>query len=241
MKTRILSILIAFLLIVAFTGCPQPKPKQPAGGTADVQGVYLNSSSLEIEQGTTYTLAATVTPNDAKNKNVTWLSSDTTVVSVNNGVLTAVAESKTDANGDVIPVTITAKTAEGNFIAECSVIVYAELDIVGLAAPLWYDATVPTRVPVDGNGNTNVGWKDYNNTWDGSAIGSLGTEKTKKGGKGKTKNAGTITKEVYDAEYATRDQILNRSFNKTTGVYEADAAEKTWDLTALKAEFGIRD
>ena len=110
-----------------------------------------------------------------------------------------------------------------------------------MAAPLWYDATVPTRVPVDSQGNTHVGWKDYNNTWDGSAIGSLGTEKTKKGGKGKTKNAGTFSEEVYNAEYKTRDQILNRSYNKTTGAYENDAAEKTWDLTALKAEFGITD
>ncbi len=240
MKTRIISILIAFLLIVAFTGCPQPKPKQPAGGTADVQGVYLNATSLEIEQGTTYKLVATVTPSDAKNKNVTWLSSDTTVVTVANGVLTAVAENKTDSSGEIVPVTITAKTAEGNFVAECLVTVYGALDVVGLAAPLWYDATVPTRVPPV-NGNTHVGWKDYNNTWDGSAIGSLGTEKTKKGGKGKSKNAGTITKEVYDAEYATRDQILNRSYNKTSGEYENDAAEKTWDLTALKAEFGIKD
>lgn len=108
-----------------------------------------------------------------------------------------------------------------------------------LNAQLWYHATVPTSEAKDSEGNMNIGWKDYNVYWKGELVGSLGTETTQKGGKSKSKYAGTITESVYQAEYSNRDQILNRVYNKSTGKYEAD--DDIWDLTSLKAEFGITE
>ena len=57
-----------------------------------VTGVSLNKSETSIEAGSTETLTATISPADATNKNVTWESDDKDVATVENGVVTAVAE-----------------------------------------------------------------------------------------------------------------------------------------------------
>ncbi|MBQ2442824.1 MAG: Ig domain-containing protein, partial [Ruminococcus sp.] len=85
----------------------------PVGPVA-VTGVTLNQTSAEIEVGKTLTLVATVMPADADNKNVTWESSNATVATVANGVVTAVA---------VGAATITVKTVDGNYTATCVITV----------------------------------------------------------------------------------------------------------------------
>lgn len=57
-----------------------------------VTGVTLNKSSTSLTVGSTETLAATVAPANATNKTVTWTSSDESIATVENGVVTAVAE-----------------------------------------------------------------------------------------------------------------------------------------------------
>ena len=58
----------------------------------DVTGVDLNKTTANIPYGGTETLTATVAPDGATDKTVTWSSSDTTVATVDeNGVVTAVA------------------------------------------------------------------------------------------------------------------------------------------------------
>ena len=58
--------------------------------TVDVTGVSLNKTTTTLTVGDTETLTATVSPDDASDKFVTWLSSDTDVATVENGVVTAV-------------------------------------------------------------------------------------------------------------------------------------------------------
>jgi uncharacterized protein YjdB len=80
-----------------------------------VTNVSLNKSSTSIEVGRTETLTATVQPSDAENKAVTWSSSDETVATVEDGVVTAVA---------VGTATITASSTDGsNKSAACTVTV----------------------------------------------------------------------------------------------------------------------
>ena len=81
--------------------------------------VTLNTSEVTLGGvGSTYKLTATVAPEDAENKNVTWESSDPNVVTVSaDGTLTAVAM------GDA---TVTVKTADGGYTAACTVKVRAD-------------------------------------------------------------------------------------------------------------------
>ena len=51
--------------------------------------VTLNKSNLEMEVGGTVSLSATVKPDNATDKSVTWSTSDSEVATVNNGVVTA--------------------------------------------------------------------------------------------------------------------------------------------------------
>ncbi len=90
-------------------------PTSGGDDTVAVTGVSLDKTSLSLTSaGQTATLTATVAPSNATNKTVTWSSSDNAVATVNNGVVTAVA------NGTA---TITAKTADGNKTATCTVTV----------------------------------------------------------------------------------------------------------------------
>ena len=81
-----------------------------------VEAVSLDKTSAILEIGATETLTATVTPTNATNKAVTWTSSDSTVASVNNGIITA------KSAGTAV---ITATTADGGYTAECTVTVIA--------------------------------------------------------------------------------------------------------------------
>ena len=83
-----------------------------------VSGVSLNKDSTSLTVGDTETLTATITPDNATNKNVTWSSDTPSVASVNNGVVTAVAPGTA---------TITVTTADGGFTATCAVTVRPDI------------------------------------------------------------------------------------------------------------------
>ncbi len=87
--------------------------------TTPVTGVSLNKETLVLELEDTDTLIATVEPSDATNKSVTWASSDESVATVSDGVVSAVAE------GDA---TITVTTVDGDFTATCDVSVIIKSD-----------------------------------------------------------------------------------------------------------------
>ena len=75
-----------------------------------VTGITLNESNINLTVGQNSTLTATVTPNNATDKTVTWTSSDESVATVDNGVVVAVGSGN---------VTITATS--GTQYANCSV------------------------------------------------------------------------------------------------------------------------
>ena len=76
--------------------------------TIAATGVTLNASSGELTIGGEVTLVATVLPETASNKAVTWSSSKPAVASVDNGVVKALTEGNA---------TITATTVDGGFTA----------------------------------------------------------------------------------------------------------------------------
>ncbi len=80
----------------------------------NVVGINLNKTQINIEEGTTETLIATIEPTNATNKNVTWTSSNEEVATVNGGIVTA------KKPGTAI---ITATTEDGLKTTNCTVIV----------------------------------------------------------------------------------------------------------------------
>jgi uncharacterized protein YjdB len=80
-----------------------------------VAGVSLNKTAAELIVGKTLQLTATISPDDATNKNVIWESNNESVATVSSeGLITAVSEGSA---------TITVKTEDGNFTATCMIIV----------------------------------------------------------------------------------------------------------------------
>ena len=90
--------------------------KKGTGETISVTEVTLDKSALSLEVGQTGTLTATVSPENATNKNVTWSTSDSSIATVSNGTVTAVAAGTA---------TITVTTVDGEKTATCAVTVSA--------------------------------------------------------------------------------------------------------------------
>lgn len=86
-----------------------------------VTSVSLDQSSLELSVGDTHEFVATVLPENATNKEVIWSSSDESVLTVSDGVITAIKEGKT---------TVTVKSKDGFKSSSCEVTVNKEPSII---------------------------------------------------------------------------------------------------------------
>lgn len=94
-----------------------------------VTGISLDQTELKLNAGASATLNATVAPEEATNRIVTWSTSDENVAKVDgNGVVTAGSQAGT--------ATITATTSDMGFEATCTVVVSAETneDVDGVKA-----------------------------------------------------------------------------------------------------------
>ena len=111
--------------------------------TVHVTGVTLDKSTDSVEVGSTTTLTPTVAPSNASDTSVSWSSSNTSVATVNNGVVTGVSTGSA---------TITVTTTDGSFTDTCTVTV----------TPATYYDYVQTDTLEDGeeyllaNGNTGT-------------------------------------------------------------------------------------
>ena len=88
--------------------------KIPRLGAVKVDAIELSESEKKLNVGKSFTITATVKPEDAFNRTVTWSSSDPSIATVDeNGTVTAIAKGEA---------TITAESADG-VTAECKVTV----------------------------------------------------------------------------------------------------------------------
>ena len=140
--SRSLSLLLAIVLAVSLA--------LPAAATnVDVTGVTLDKTSLTLAPKDSYTLKATVTPDNATNQNVTWKTNKDKVATVSSkGVVTAVGEGTAS---------ITVYTNDGNYSATCNVTV-AKSTVTGLTI----DPAGPETLPV-GKTRTLVAKATYSN------------------------------------------------------------------------------
>ena len=105
------------LLSVGGDSIDMPEEPTPEPDVISVESVSLNSQTGELRVGEQTTLIATITPDNATNKSVTWKSDNTEAATVENGVVTAVGEGKAN---------ITVTTVDGNKTATCEITVLPE-------------------------------------------------------------------------------------------------------------------
>ena len=112
---RIAAALAALLAMTNFIGCKNDDDDDDGDGDVAVTEVKITSTVTEVTAGETITLTAEVLPADATNKTVTWTSSDNTVATVKDGVVTGVKAGETtitaSAGGKNATVKVTVKAA----------------------------------------------------------------------------------------------------------------------------------
>ena len=130
--------------------------------TVAVTGVMLNKTETTILEGSSETLVATVLPENATNRNVSWKSSDEAVATV-------------DANGKVTGVkageaVITVTTEDGKKTNTCKVTVKSNtvnvkgvvLNKTSISIPIGEDETLAAKVLPENATNQNVTWSCKN-------------------------------------------------------------------------------
>lgn len=147
------SFLFTTMLLSAMTliGCTEKTPGVP------VENITLDEDVWEMNAGDTFTLEATIAPAEATDQRIEWTSDDEKVVTVEDGVVTAVAEGLA---------TVTATTKNGRKTASCDFIVYPEGKVTAVllnatAHRMFRDDTfqlVATVMP-DNADNKNISWK----------------------------------------------------------------------------------
>ena len=118
MKSKLLVLSAALMLVLA--GCG-PKEFKPDDGGDPVDPVVVNVTSVSLDQesatlqvGESLQLNETVLPENATNKNVSWSASGNGVVSVDDGLVTALQSGTS---------TVTVSTEDGNHTAQCVITV----------------------------------------------------------------------------------------------------------------------
>lgn len=168
-----------------------------------VTGVTLDKTSYEMTEGDEFTLTATVKPDNATNKNVTWSSSNTSVATVSNGKVTALKAGTA---------TITVKTEDGGKTATCEVTVNAKvypvesvsLDKTSYKMIEGEEITLTATVNPENATNKNISWSSSN-----TAVSSVDN------GKVTALKAGTtiITVKTEDGNKTATCEVTVREIN----------------------------
>lgn len=114
-----------------------------SASTVSVTGVSLNKNSTTIEEGSTEQLTETVAPSNATDKSVTWSTSNSSVATVSNGLVTAVSPGSAN---------ITVTTTDGGYTATCAVTVTAAQKTTYVLA----NSMEPGKTYVIANGNSGT-------------------------------------------------------------------------------------
>ncbi|MBN2436530.1 MAG: Ig domain-containing protein, partial [Spirochaetes bacterium] len=146
----------------------------------DVIGITLDRETLALSINDTFQLAATIVPNNATNKNVTWSTGAASVATVDqNGLVTALAQ------GTAV---ITVTTEDGGHTDSCTITVIAVYD-EGAFITVWdlSLSTIPTPlllIPLNSTGNYDftIDWGDGTvETYSGLVHNDVDHEYTDKG------------------------------------------------------------
>jgi uncharacterized protein YjdB len=160
-----------------------------------VTGITLNMTSTDLIIGDSKTITATIAPANATNKNITWISSDNSIVTVTNGVIKGIK---------VGNVTITATTTDGSKKATVAVTVKA-IDVSSVVinnkdvTSLEVGNTLKLKTTIEPTNATNkaVTWTSSNNNI--ATVDNTGLVKAL--------NKGTVTITVTTKDKSKVDEI----------------------------------
>ena len=159
---KIFAFALVALALSAVSCKKEKQPEQPGGeeqpGVVAVTGVTLDKTTLTLLEGETWDLVATVEPDNAENKDLTWSVDDESILSVDqNGKVMGLLEGSAK---------VIVTTEDGNFTADCVVTVEAVIiapssvnilqDEYELEVGDEYDMTY--QYTVDGIGDLSVTW-----------------------------------------------------------------------------------
>lgn len=139
-------------------------PKSSSGGggsgggsrTIDVSDISISQESMMLTVGDTGSITATVSPDNATNKSITWSSSDTSIATVDSGEVRAASAGLA---------TITATTDDGGKTAVCSVRVLPIYDTTAALGDWVKDRTEPKQWSVESDWITYSTQTEPNNNW----------------------------------------------------------------------------
>ena len=206
---KIISMAMAVLLpLLSVISCEEPLPE-----SVPVTAVTLNSASMELLEGESQTLTAVVSPSNADNQKVIWMSSNSSVASVAEGKVTALKPGKA---------TITVKTDDGGKTATCEVTVNAKvypvesvsLDRTSAELTEGDEITLAATVNPDNATNKGVSWKSSDPSVASVSEGKVTalkpgkatiTVKTDDGGRTATCEV-TVNAKVYPVESVSLDR-----------------------------------
>lgn len=119
------------------------------GSNAEVGKITLDAVDKKLLVGKTFTLKATVLPNDANNKKVTWKSSNESVATVDSGVVTGKSAgiaviTATTANGKSSACVVTVRTKTAYDAPYNKDVIYGDMVAYGTGKGLTLDTSLTT-------------------------------------------------------------------------------------------------
>lgn len=196
-----------------------------------VESVTLNPTTLTLEKGGTGTLTATVSPDNATDRTVTWESNATNIATVDNsGKVTAVGAGEAT-------IKVTAQDGSGKY-AECKVtvkpqnVLVTHISVTGTASLyVGNTATLTATITPDGASNKTVTWDSLNK--DIAAVDQQGNVTALKAG------AATITATAKDGSGVFGSFVVTVQPANTTELQKkVTEAQKLWNETAVSAQNG---
>lgn len=107
----------------------------------NVTGIRFDKTTYTLSQGKTLEIKATVMPSNANNKGIIWKSSDSSIATVENGVVTGISEGT---------VTISATTKDGNYSAK-AIIDIIDVPLTGLKINGSHSVGVKDKIQLEAN------------------------------------------------------------------------------------------
>lgn len=140
---RLIAVALTALSTLTFISCEKEDNKKEEPPVVDetvaVTGITLDQTTLSLKEGDQATLTATVAPENATDKSISWKSSDENVATVTDGVVKALS-------GGTATITVTANDGSG-VSASCAVTVESSLEFA-LAATQLASLNEPRITPV---------------------------------------------------------------------------------------------